>query len=75
MLSVRAGKKEMTATRPRRGAALGPGFVLDVRVVKMMMVVVMVMGGREHGAREHHQKQGYSENLFHGKNVARPWLR
>ena len=36
----------------------------------MMVMVVMVMALREHGAGEHQQKQGCSENLFHAPNVA-----
>ena len=42
----------------------------------MVMVVTMVMAGRERGSGENHEKQGSGENLFHGTNVARrPLLR
>jgi hypothetical protein len=36
---------------------LGPGFVLGVRVV-MVVVMMMVMAGRKHRAGKHQQKQG-----------------
>src|ERR1700677_5061604 len=59
------------AARPRQNAALGPGMVLGVCVV-MMVVVVMVMHCGECRGGKHHQKQGSGEHLFHATNVARP---
>jgi hypothetical protein len=48
----------------------GPGFILGVRVV-MVVVVTMVMAGGERWSGKHHQKQGSCKDLFHGTNVAR----
>jgi len=47
-----------------RGSSLGV-------MVMMVVVVMMVMRGGECRGGKHHQKQGGSENLFHGTNVAR----
>ncbi|MGD0630253.1 MAG: hypothetical protein ABR987_12925 [Terracidiphilus sp.] len=60
-----------SAARPRQDTALGPGIVLCVYVV-MMVVAMMVMRGGECRGGKHHQKQGSSEDLFHATNVARP---
>jgi len=37
----------------------------------MVMVVTMVMAGRESGSGENHEEEGSGEKLFHGTNVAR----
>jgi hypothetical protein len=66
---VCAGIDEKCGPAPQCGF-WGPGFVLSVRVAGVVVVVMMVMRGREHGARKHHQEHGNSENLFHGTNVA-----
>jgi len=58
------------AARPRDGAGLGPGVVLGVRVVMMVMAMV-VMAGRKYRAGKHQQKQDCCKNLFHATNVAR----
>jgi hypothetical protein len=60
-----------SAARPRQNAALGPGMVLSVYVV-MMVVAMMVTHCGECRGGKHHQKQGSGEDLFHATNVARP---
>jgi hypothetical protein len=49
---------------------LGPGFLLGVRVVMMVMATV-VTAGRKYRAGKHQQKQDCCKNLFHATNVAR----
>jgi len=68
---VGALRNEKGAARPRQVTAVGPGMVLGVCVV-MMVVAMMVMRGGECRGGKHHQKQGSSEDLFHATNVARP---
>jgi len=64
---------EKFAARSRDGAAQGPGAVLGVRVV-VVVVAMMVMHGREHWAGKHHEKDSDCENLFHAPNLARKIL-
>jgi hypothetical protein len=39
-------------------------------VVVMVVTVMVVSRGSEHRGCKHHQQQGGSENLLHGKNLA-----
>jgi hypothetical protein len=68
-LNVRAFIDQKCGPAPRC-CCLGPGFILRVRVV-MMVVAMMVMASRKNRAGKHQQKQSRCKNLFHGTNVAR----
>jgi len=61
---------------PGDDAAAGPGSVLRVMVMEMMVVgVVLVMmmmrGGSEGRTGKHHQEQDGSEKFLHATNVPR----
>ena len=62
-------RAQQNTTRPQQELLRGRVKVLGVRVVVMVMAM-MVTGGRKNRAREHHQQKGCRKNLLHAPTLA-----